>query len=166
MGALGGGLASVPSGVWELAGIQSMTCPFRVRVVATMLGFGGRSVPPGPHGSELAFARLISAESFVALHPSPATTTPMSATSRGSPSIETPALEEIATPGANLMQVGHPGARERLRCARSIEARTRGIAISLQLKACSRSSCPRTGRPGLRQRKPHDAAYLVLRAKS
>lgn len=114
MGALGGGLASVPSGVWELAGIQSMTCPFRVRVVATMLGFGGRSAPPGPHGSELAFARLISAESFVTLHPSPATKIPMSGSSRGSDtSIEAPALEEIATPGANLTQVGQPGARER-----------------------------------------------------
>jgi hypothetical protein len=114
VGALGGGLARVPSGVWELAGIQSMTCPFRVRVVATMLGFGGRSAPPGPHGSELAFARLISAESFVTLHPSPATRTPMSDSSRGS----------------------EPGARERqLRRARSIEALTQGIGISLQLSA-------------------------------
>jgi hypothetical protein len=115
VGALAGGLASVPSGVWELAGIQSMTCPFRVRVVATMLGFGGRSAPPGPHGSELAFARLISAESFVTLHPSPATRTPMSDSSRRyDTSIEAPALEEIATPNANLTQVGQPGARERL----------------------------------------------------
>jgi hypothetical protein len=116
VGALGGGLASVPSTVWELAGIQSMTCPFRVRVVATMLGFGGRSAPPGPHGSELAFARLISAESFVTLHPSPATRIPMSDSSRGSDtSIEAPALEEIATPGANLTRTGQPGVRERLR---------------------------------------------------
>ena len=108
-------MASVPSGVWELAGIQSMTCPFRVRVVATMLGFGGRSVPPGPHGSELAFARLISVESFVTVHPSPVTMTPVSHSSRGSDtSIEAPALEEIMTPGANLMQAEGPEARERL----------------------------------------------------
>lgn len=116
MGALGGGVASVPSGVWELAGTQSITCPFRVRVVATMLGFGGRSAPPGPHGSELAFALLISADSFVTLHPSPATRIPMSDSSRGSDTrIEAPALEELTTPGAKLTQVGQRGSGERLR---------------------------------------------------
>ena len=45
----GGGVAMLPGIV--LAGTQSITSPPGVTVVATTLGRGGRSLPPGAHGS-------------------------------------------------------------------------------------------------------------------
>lgn len=51
---VGGAAGGEPSGVCELAGIQSTSWPSAVRVVATTRESGFRRIPPGAHGSALA----------------------------------------------------------------------------------------------------------------
>lgn len=47
-------MAIRPSGVCDAIGIQSRTSPLGEMVVATILGSGGRTLPPGLHGSGVA----------------------------------------------------------------------------------------------------------------
>ena len=51
-GAEDGGFAITPVGVCDATGIQSITCPSAVRVLATAAGCGPRSFPWGAHGSD------------------------------------------------------------------------------------------------------------------